>query len=79
MKKTILVGLLLVATIAVATTGTISAAYAANDDNPSNDNVKQNFKKHRDRVDSNPEVPGDGNLHNDDGQQRAADNIRDNF
>jgi hypothetical protein len=79
MKKTILVGLLLVATMAVATTGTVSVAYAANDDNPSRDNAIQNFKKHRDRVDSDPDLPGDGNPNNDHGQQNAADNVRDKF
>lgn len=78
MKKTILVGLLLVATMAVATTGTLSAAYAANDDNPSEDNARDNFKKHRDRVDTDEDT-GDGNLNNDHGQQTAADNLRDKF
>jgi hypothetical protein len=32
--------LVIVATMAVATTGTMSAAYAANDDNPSDGNCK---------------------------------------
>ena len=79
MKKTILVGLLVVATMAVATTGTISAAYAAKDGNPSDDNARDNCKKHRDRVDTiDPDI-GDGNLNNDHGQQTAADNLRDKF
>jgi hypothetical protein len=80
MEKTVFVGLLLgiIAIIAVATTGTISAAYTANDDNPSDANKKENFKKHRDWVDNDPDT-GDGNPHNDGGQQRAADNLRDNF
>jgi hypothetical protein len=40
MKKTMFVGLILgiVAIIVVATTGTMSAVYADNDDNPSDEN-----------------------------------------
>jgi|GEM_PF-5220155 len=79
MKKTILVGLRVVATMAVATTGTISAAYAVNDDNPTDDNARDNFKKHRDRVDNIDPDTGDGNLNNDHGQQTAADNLSDKF
>lgn len=90
MEKTIFVGLILgiVATIAVATTGTISAAFADNgddDDKPTRQcsegsqedkncqNAIDNYKKHKERVDEFGS--GDGNPNNDGGQERTLENL----
>ena len=71
-KKTILVGLVLVivATMAVATAGTMSAAYTDKDDNTSGQNAIDNYLKHKAKL-------KDDNPNNNGGQERALENLRD--
>jgi hypothetical protein len=82
----IFVGLLLVATMAVATTGTISAVFADKDGSQqcsggiidkNCQNAIDNYKKHKERVDEFGGHFGDGNPNNDDGQERTLENLED--
>ncbi len=86
MKKTILMGLLfgILATIAVATTGTTSAVFASSDDDDEEkptrqcslgsqddkncENARANHEKHKD-------MTRDDNTNNDSGQDRALENL----
>ena len=72
MEKTIFVGLIfgVLATITIATTGAISAAYADKDDNPSGQNAIDNFLNRKAKL-------KDDNPNNNGGQERALQNLRD--
>ena len=81
MKKTILMGLLIgiLATIALATTGAFSAAYADQGGDPNNaDPSQKNANARLDKKDEKRDAAGgDLNPHNDNGPNQARENLLD--